>query len=268
MRKILFWLIIILLLITSGFMIAKGLNLGNFEVWGIKQIIAENDIIDVKNAELSQLVSSNYPNEVRTLVSSAEQMQSSKTEYENQSILLSKNKNYTQSEKYEMEFLMVRFGNYAKDNNVEMEIALTNAQSTGMYNIGFTLIGKYPDIIQFIYDIEEDSKLGFKIEDFNMVKVENSESKVQGKFSCKDIRIEISETSIDNINNGNIGVIEGQDQSTTQTPTDTTNNGEVSGTQNTTDTANPTDGTQGTTDVTNQSANSAEQGSTPTEVTQ
>lgn len=221
MRKILFWLIIILLLITSGFMISKGLNFGNFEVWGIQQIIAENDIIDVKNAELSQLVSSNYPNEVRILVNSAENMQTSKTEYENQSILLYKNKNYTQSEKYEIEFLMIRFGNYARDNNVKLKIELTNGQAVGMYNIGFTVTGKYSDITQFIYDIENDSKLGFKIEDFNMTPNEDA-TNLQGRFSCKDVRIEISDTGIGIINNpNNIGVIEGQDQGTDAGTTDT-----------------------------------------------
>lgn len=267
MRKILFWLIIILLLITSGFMIAKGLNFGNFEVWGIKQIIAQNDIIDVKNAELSQLVSSNYPNEIKTLVSSAEQMQSSKTEYEDQSILLHKNKNYTQSEEYEIEFLMIRFGNYAKDNNVELKIELTNGQVTGMYNIGFTLTGKYTDITQFIYDIEGDSKLGFKIEDFNMTPNESAVN-LQGKFNCKDVRIKISETSIDNINNSNTGVIEGQGEASNSVTTDTntTNSngqGQVEATQNTVNTGAPSG-----TDTTNQYTSNVSSDNTSTEVAQ
>ena len=135
-----------------------------------------------------------------------------------------------------------------------------------MYNIGFTVTGKYSNITQFIYDIENDSKLGFKIEDFNMTPAESALN-LQGKFSCKDVRIEISETSIGTINNSNTGIIAEQPQGPNETMTTdqnaTNTTGQANTTQNTTDTSTP-----GSADTTSQNGSNTTLGNTSTEVTQ
>lgn len=188
MRKILFIILIALLAVGAGFIISDGLELGDFQVWGIKDIIAQDENIDNKNAELSNLVSVSYPNTLQNLESSSQTLASTKKDYEDKSILVSNNRYYMQTEKYEIEYLWTKLGNYAKDNSVEIKIDVVSSGTEKLYDLKFTIAGTYVDVTDFIYDIENDSKLGFKIEDFHMAA--NGEG-VQGSFTCKEISIKL-----------------------------------------------------------------------------
>ena len=134
-------------------------------------------------------------------------MESTKAEYEDKAVLLGDSKYYLQTEEYKIEFLWTKLGNYAKDENVEIKIDVTNSQIAGRYNLNFEVFGQYTDVTQFIYDVENDSKLGFKIEDFKMqsggtVRTVDSDgneisssSGVVGRFSCKEIRIDLKDVT-------------------------------------------------------------------------
>lgn len=202
----------------------KGSRIGN--VWGIKQIIQKNTDIDNANSKLSGLVNTTYPQSIATLDTSTETLQQTKKEYEDQAVILADSKYYKQTETYKLEYLWTRLGNYAKADNVVIKIDLTNGDASGTYNLNFTVSGRYSNVIQFIYDIENDSILGFKIENFNMTgggaadsETDSSEYSVSGNFICKEIKIDIK-------------AIEGQTQQSTNKKT-----------TNSTSSANPTDST-------------------------
>ena len=72
MRKIIFAILAVVLLIFTGFVIYRGTNIGKFEIWGIKQINEENEQIDRVNAELGSLVDISYPGAVTKLNNSGE----------------------------------------------------------------------------------------------------------------------------------------------------------------------------------------------------
>lgn len=212
MRKILFVLAIILLLIITVFTVVKGFDIGNISVWGVQDIIEQNDLIDTRNNELSNLVSIKYQNELATLEISAQTLEQTRKEYEDLAALTTDDTNYIQQEKYEIEFLWTRLGNYAKDENVKIKIDVKNSSITGLYDLNFTVEGNYPDVTTFIYDIENDSRLGFRIEDFSMSSITGG---VSGTFSCKEISINI-------------------EQLDAQTTEDTTNTDNTTNTTNTT----------------------------------
>ena len=199
MRKILFALVIIVLLIFAGSIIYKGTNFAGFDVWGVTQISDKNNEIDEQNEKLTKLVDQTYPAALSTLATSSETLQKTKKEYEDQAVLLSDSKYYKQTEKYKVEFLWTKIGNYAKDNNVTVDLKFKNSIASGLYEMDIVTVGKYPDVTQFIYDIENDSKLGFKIEDFSMKSAtistdsegKSTSSGVQGTFTCKEIRIDM-----------------------------------------------------------------------------
>ncbi|MBP3831980.1 MAG: hypothetical protein ILA02_06375 [Clostridia bacterium] len=256
MRKILFILALIILLIFTGVVIYKGTNFGRFKVWGITQIIEKNDEIDSENAQLSSLVSVTYPSTLTKLSNSSEKLQQTKKEYEEQSVMLSDSNYYMQTEKYKLDFLWTRIGNHAKDNKVEIKIDVTNGTANGIYNLNFTVVGKYANTTSFIYAIEGDSRLGFKIENFSMkeskkgVEVyklgEGQETSyfVESSFVCKEIKIDIKsldgqDGKKDEINTTNTTNAE----NTTNTVGNTTNiqnAGNTTNTTNTTGAANTT----------------------------
>ena len=258
MRKILFILALIILLIFTGVVIYKGTNFGAFKVWGITQITAKNDEIDSQNAQLSNLVSVTYPESLTKLSNSSEKLQQTKKEYEEQSVILSDSKYYMQTEKYKLDFLWTRIGNHAKDNKVEIKIDVTNGTANGIYNLNFTVVGKYPNTTSFIYAIENDSRLGFKIEDFSMKQstkgtgVLSSDGQtiynynnVESKFVCKEIKIDIK--LIDNQD----AKKEENAANTTNTTTDGNTTNTVNNTTNTTNNTNTANTQNNTTNATN-----------------
>ena len=260
MRKILFILALIILLIFTGVVIYKGTNFGRFKVWGITQIIEKNDEIDAENAQLSNLVSVTYPSTLTKLSNSSEKLQQTKKEYEEQSVMLSDSNYYMQTEKYKLDFLWTRIGNHAKDNKVEIKIDVTNGTANGIYNLNFTVVGKYANTTSFIYAIEGDSRLGFKIENFSMKQstkgtgVLNSDGQtvynynnVECTFVCKEIKIDIKsldtqdgkkdETNTTNTTNAeNTTNTVGNTTNTTNNNTNTINTQNAGNTTNTTNT--------------------------------
>ena len=92
MRKLLFALLAIALLIVVGLVVYKGFRIGKIEVWGIKQIVAENEQIDKANSDLEKLANDNFQAAITKLNSSGEAMQAKKKEYEEQAVLVSNSK--------------------------------------------------------------------------------------------------------------------------------------------------------------------------------
>ena len=94
--------------------------------------------------------------------------------------------------------LLVRIENHAKSEGVTMKMEVTRS-STGVnnvYNLNFTATGSYTGIEEFITGIEDDSKLGFKIEDFSMVASSQSGDQLEATFVCKDITIQGIDSTI------------------------------------------------------------------------
>ena len=226
MRKILLGFITVALLLITIVTIKQGFTIQKFNIFGIENIIEKNDEIDTKIEQLKQTVEVQYPAAVKILDNASKTMEKTKKEYEDKAVLLGNSKYYLQTEEYKIEFLWTKLGNYAKDEEVEIKIDVTNSQLSGRYDLNFTISGNYTDVIQFIYDVENDSKLGFKIENFHMVsggdvtdevetnntenngtgeKVTRTRTVVQATFSCKDIKIDLK--SVDgNNSNRNINV--------------------------------------------------------------
>ncbi len=239
MRKILFAILAIALFIFTGLVIYRGTNIGKFEIWGIKKIVEENEIIDQKNADLGILVNTSYPEAISKLNNTGELLEEKKKEYEEQATMISNSK-YLQKEKYKLEFLWTKIGNYAKDNKVTPKMQVTNGSANEVYNLIITVVGRYSNVASFIYAIENDSRLGFKIEDFKMTRAstttedeEKNNHYVEGTFTCKEIRIDVK--SLDN-ENGN-----GNNKNTKNETNENDTNNEKNNNTNTTNTTSATD---------------------------
>ena len=125
MRKILFSIILVLMIIFTGYTVVRGIQIKNIDIWGIERIQIEDETINSANAELSDLASSKYTSSLKNLNNSAETMQKTKSEYESKALLLSDADRHMQTEQYEIEFLWTRIGNFAKDNDVDIKIEVT-----------------------------------------------------------------------------------------------------------------------------------------------
>ena len=101
---------------------------------------------------------------------------------------------------YEIGMLWIELGNHAKSEGITMDVSAkdltpihtsTTTEVDKKYNCNlyFTATGTYAGIAGFIEDIEDDSKLGFRIEDFKITASSEGNNVLQATFTCKDIII-------------------------------------------------------------------------------
>ena len=224
MRKLLIGILIIVLLVLAGYVLIDRINLGSLEVLGIEAIVEKNDELDQKILDGTKLATVTYQEKLDTLNSANRQLQQEKQAYENYVSADNGTGAVSQIQSYEVEYLWTKIGNYAKREGVilKMDVAVNNAV-VGTYDLNFTVTGTYVGITEFIYDLDNDSSLLFKVENFKLLpngqettakkeegkKEKNSEkeetsqktSTLIATFTCKDISINIDSSSISqNIN--------------------------------------------------------------------
>ena len=192
MKKLLILILIALVLALTIFTLINGLSIGSFKVWGIKQIQSENAELEETVTEATKLASSTFPSKVSELNTSMEKLEQEKTSY-NDMVAVSDTgdvQTASQLSNYTLDFLWTTIGTHATSEGVNIDISITaGTGGEDVYNLNFTAVGSYVGISEFIRDIEDDSDLGFKIENFSM-KAGSSTSQLQATFVCKNIPIE------------------------------------------------------------------------------
>ncbi len=224
MKKVLILIIIILLIVLCYNTINDGFQIGNVSVLSIGQIQQENNNLDNKIAEIEELKESQYPSKLTEISSEAKKMLSNKKTYEELVAYSSEQDvlNASQTEMYDIEVLWTRIGNHATSNGVitKMELVSSSNNTPNANDLKFTATGNYIAITDFIRDIEEDVKLGFTIEEFELVpQTEGDGSILQATFRVRDVFLNsetITTTSTNNYTNNNT-------EKTTNETTDTSN---------------------------------------------
>ena len=143
------------------------------------------------------MVEKTYAQTISEVNSNAKKLKEEKQNYQDMTAISSDGETQAvnQIEKYEIETLWVKLGNHATSEGVVMKMDVTSGSSGAQdsYNLNFTVTGGYVQIEDFISSIENDSTLGFKIEEFKMAPSGND---LQATFVCKDIPIkQVSSTT-------------------------------------------------------------------------
>ena len=182
MRKILIGILTILLIVMAVLVITKGLTIDNFKILSVKQIIEGNDKLTAEISETEKLIRSNYPTELETLDSTVSSLLAAKEEYQDLADVSTKSEinKATTVETYTVEFLWTRLGRHATAEGVYLSYTPTNN------SIKFTVSGDYIPILSFVSAIENDSKLGFRIENFKLIPGGNN---LQATFETRNINI-------------------------------------------------------------------------------
>lgn len=232
MKKLLLGIITVLMLILTTYTVVKGFKIGNWQTIGILDMKTEDEQLNDSVKQATKLASTDYQKKMDDLNEQIKKLESEKTSYydmvnvSTDSEVEAANQTYD----YDIGFLWIKIENHAKIEGVKMKMDLTQSSSGAekTYNLNFTATGSYIGIADFISDIEEDSKLGFKIEEFKMQSLADENNNVQATFVCKEVKI-------DGISTNTINT-----QPSTNTDTQTNSN-------TTTDTLNNTNSTNSTT---------------------
>lgn len=236
MKKLLILVLIALLVALTMFIGIKGVTIGSIEILGIKGIQEKNSELDEKIQQAGKLAEKTYAQAVSEVETNAKKLKEEKQNYEDMTTISTDGEVQAsnQIEKYEIEALWVKLGKHATSEGVvmKMDVKPGSSGAQGVYNLNFTATGGYVQIEEFISSIENDSTLGFKIEEFKMIPSGND---LQATFVCKDIPIkEVSAFTTQT---------EPQSTSNTTGSTTNTNSTSATGTNNTTVNNTSTDGT-------------------------
>lgn len=246
MKKLLILILIALLAGLSVYTFVQGISIGSIEILGIKGIEAKNASLDQKIQEAGKLAEKDYVQAINTVTTDTKKLKEEKKNYEDMTAISEESEIQAanQIEKYENETLMVKLGNHATKQGAEAKIVYETGAAQGIYNIKFTVTGRYISILDFISAIENDSTLGFKIENFNM-KPSSSGETLEANFTCRGIAIEKINTTTSNNQNVTTEVdgqmdanntTNGRDTNTTNNSTNTTSTNTTSNTTNTSNT--------------------------------
>ena len=236
MKKLLILILIALVLALTIFTIINGLEIGGFSIWGIKTIQDENAKLDETVTEATRLASSTFPGKVSEVNASMKELEEQKTAYQDMAAVSSTGDVQTASQlsNYTLDFLWTEIGTHATSEGVSIDISLTSGTGgQNVYDLNFTVVGSYVGICEFIRDIEDDSDLAFKIEQFSMTAGESTSS-LRATFVCKNIPIE---------------GISSLDTRTTTTNGNTTNTTNTNSTNITNSTSNTTSNSTNTTNT-------------------
>ncbi len=246
MRRILIMFLIVILLAGLVLITTQGVVLGSITIPSIKSVISNNENLETQIANLRSIIDGEYKQTQMLLKAQEESLQKAKQSYQDKITYSTEEelKDANNVEKYEIGYLWTKLGVYAKKNKLELQADLLPTETTLqdkddkektdlalLCDLNVTIQGEYLPISEFVYAIENDEDLGFRIREFSLVPY--SETELQGKFKITSIGINKNTlNSSPNVTN--------QTSNTEQTINDeTTNNADTStGADNTVDNSN------------------------------
>jgi len=234
MRKLILLLLCIVFAFGVYYTTSEGFQIGNtFSVANYNTVLNASNDVDNLISELENINDVQFAQRNDSLNSAIKNYKNVKEEYEElvQSLNTEDMPDISLVDTYDVDFLWTTIGNYGTEEGISLKFDVTKStssildtQSYTMCNLKFTVSGNYIPITDFIYDLEDDSKLGFEISDFLLSKGGDN---LQATFTVKNVPInnknltEITtfvspSTTIDE--NGN-PVNDGNDATTSETNT-------------------------------------------------
>lgn len=235
MRKILILVILALSIFLCYTTIADGFTLGtSFAISNFEEVEESSKKIDTLISQLDNLNDIEYKAKQENLEKAIKSYKDAKEEYEEMaSIIESVNNqeaNVSLVDIYDVDFLWTIIGNYGTEEGISLKFDVARSTSSSlvsdeytMCDLKFTISGDYIALTDFIYDIEEDNKLGFEISNFEMAR---GNENLQATFTVKAVPVNNEnltelQTSIDTgatvLNNTNTETNQTTDSDTTDT---------------------------------------------------
>ncbi len=201
MKKILIGTIIVLLCILAYFVVFEGITIGNFKILSLVQIKDENDYLTKEITETEALMKVDYLSKTETLNQSIKTLLQEKDKYLDLASVSTESEleKANQEETYKIEYLWTKIGRHAAKEgvNIKMDVLTGDTADTELKNISYTVTGSYIAISNFVASIEEDSELGFRIEDFKLVPG-SSEVDLQATFITRNVKVKTENVSNQN----------------------------------------------------------------------
>ncbi len=197
MRKIILVVILALTIFLCYTTVVDGISFGkSFSISNFEQIENSSKTVDTLIGQLANINRVEFKNQESNLAGAIKSYQNAKKEYEDMAAVLNtveEDVDISMVDIYDVDFLWTVIGNYATEEGIKLKFdvarsmtsSLTSSEYT-MCDLKFTITGDYIALTEFIYDIEDDSKLGFEISNFEIAKGGDN---LQATFTVKNVPI-------------------------------------------------------------------------------
>lgn len=200
MKDILITVISLLLTALIIICMVRGISIGTFEILSIPDIKANSLKLDTEIEELNNLKNVTYKKKLDDLQTATKSLTTAKQTYLDLASISTDSEiaQANQEQTYAMEFLWNKVGSYATKEGLALTWNVVSANVKNKYTLNFTTTGGYISIINYVYALENDAELAFRIENFKIVSggtTTNSDSsnsndvKVTATFTVSNIGI-------------------------------------------------------------------------------
>ena len=203
MKKIISILLICVLCLVAYILVMDNYSFNNWTSKNINDIKQESNELDDKIQEAREINLTTYPNSIARLENAGKELKNKKKEYELKTKAIENenvNLGVVETKQYKIERLWITMENYAKRKNLllKLDVVDSGEGSNNLYDLDITLVGDYIDITDFIYSIENDDTLGFKIMDFKLEPNTVSTQKTQDTQNNENSETESADTANEN----------------------------------------------------------------------
>lgn len=192
MRKVLISVIIVLFIALGYVSLMNGIQIGDFQILSMKQIEEKSQELKAKIEGVNTLIDVDYPKKIADLKTAAQKMEDARNEYLKYTNLSTDSQilEAMEEKSYTIEFLWTKLGTHARTEgiNLTFEIVSSSTGASDVNDIKFTVNGSYIAITNYIYAIENDTDLNFRIENFKLLP--HKDEILQGTFNVRNIAIE------------------------------------------------------------------------------
>lgn len=197
MRKIVIFLLCIALAFCAYHTVANGFGIGeSFAVSSYKEISDSSREIDSLISTLANINNVQFASSKQSLEAAVKEYKDVKEQYDELTQVAAEedeSANISLVDTYDIDFLWTTIGNYGTEEGISLKFnvvksasSMLDSQSYTMCDLKFTVSGNYIPITDFIYDLEDDTKLGFEISDFSLAKGGDN---LQATFTVKNVPI-------------------------------------------------------------------------------
>lgn len=243
MRRILIAILIVLILTLGILIVLRGAKIFNFEILSYDGLKIKNGELQSKIEEASRVTGVTFQEKLASLKSASKDLVTTREDYQYKVAYSSEEdvKRAREIKNYQVDFLFTKLGNYQSKYGIDMDLAADETSATGVYDLNFTLHGKYVWIADFIRAIENDSSLNFIIENFLLERDEGSTETLKATFKVTGLSLEVDET----IKNSDVTSMNDSEKNTSNknNTTNTTNNNNTTNRTTNNTTGNTTNNT-------------------------
>lgn len=174
-KKIALLLISVLFIFGTYNVYKNGLTFSSVDALSYEEITKKNTELNTAISTLNNLNKTEYGAIVSKLESAESNFNQNKKAYENLAASASEKDiaEANKEEKYLLDYLWIKVGNYANENDIKVLID----PDTNNRLVNFDVSGSYISIINFIYDLENDAELAFDVDNIIMEGAGNANTK-------------------------------------------------------------------------------------------